>query len=74
MDAIEQPVMLAEKPWGSYQVLDIGNNSMTVKITLNPGHRMNYHSHEYRDEIWGVMDGKGIVVLNGEDKKVMEMR
>ena len=43
--------MFAEKRWGSFLVLDVEENSMTIKVTLNPGHRMNYHSHEKRDEV-----------------------
>ena len=46
--------MFAEKSWGSYRVLDVSDKSMTVKVTLNPGHGMNYHSHERCDEVWTV--------------------
>ena len=38
---------------------------MTVKVTLNPGHRMNYHAHEHRDEIWNVISGSGTAVVDG---------
>ena len=38
---------------------------MTVKVTLNPGHRMNYHSHEKRDEIWNVIRGMRRTILDG---------
>ena len=48
VDALDQQVMFAEKSWGQYQVLDAEENSMTIKVTLNPGHRMNYHSHDGR--------------------------
>lgn len=51
--------MFAEKSWGSYRVLDVSERSMTVKVTLNPGHGMNYHSHERRDEVWTVVSGSG---------------
>lgn len=50
VDSTNQQVMFAEKSWGSYRVLDVSDKSMTVKVTLNPGHGMNYHSHERRDE------------------------
>ena len=65
VDAIDQQVMFAEKSWGSYRVLDVEENSMTVKVTLNPGHRMNYHSHERRDEIWNVISGSGKTIVDG---------
>lgn len=37
---------------------------MTVKVTLNAGHGMNYHSHERRDEVWTVVSGSGRVVID----------
>ena len=59
--------MFAEKSWGSYRVLDVSDKSMTVKVTLNPGHGMNYHSHDRRDEVWTVISGSGRVVIDGEE-------
>ncbi len=70
VDAIDQQIMFAEKSWGSYRVLDVEEDSMTIKVTLNPGHRMNYHSHEKRDEVWTVVSGKGKTVIDGCEKKV----
>ena len=70
VDAIDQQVMYAEKSWGSYKVLDVGEDSLTVKVTLNPGHGMNYHSHERRDEVWTVISGKGRVIIDGVEKQV----
>lgn len=66
VDKIEGPVMYAEKLWGSYRVLDIGKNGMVIKVTLNPGHSMNYHSHNFRDEVWTVLEGEGQVTLDGK--------
>ena len=51
--------MFAEKSWGSYRVPDVPDWSMTVKVTLNPGHGMNYHSYERRDEVLTVISGSG---------------
>lgn len=65
VDAIDQQIMFAEKSWGSYRVLDVEENSMTVKVTLNPGHRMNYHSHAKRDEVWTVINGDGTAIVDG---------
>lgn len=50
VDTIDQQIMFAEKSWGSFRVIDIEEGSMTIKVTLNAGHKMNYHSHERRDE------------------------
>lgn len=70
VDAIDQQVMFAEKSWGSYRVLDIEEDSLTVKVTLNPGHKMNYHSHERRDEVWAVISGEGKTIVDGMEQPV----
>lgn len=70
VDMIDQQVMFAEKSWGSFRVLDIEEDSMTIKVTLNPGHRMNYHSHDKRDEVWTVISGEGQTIVDGERHKV----
>ena len=43
---------------------------MTIKVTLNPGHRMNYHSHDKRDEVWTVVSGKGRTIVDGMEQPV----
>ena len=43
---------------------------MTIKVTLNPGHSMNYHSHQYRDEVWVVISGEGRTIVDGMEQKV----
>ena len=65
VDDIDQQIMFAEKSWGSYRVLEVEEDSLTVKVTLNPGHKMNYHSHERRNEIWTVISGSGKAVVDG---------
>ena len=70
VDAINRQIMFAEKSWGSYQVIDVASDSMTIKVTLNPGHRMNYHSHDRRDEVWTVISGKGRTVVDGMEQMI----
>ena len=70
VDEIDQQIMFAEKSWGSFRVIDIEENSMTIKVTLNVGHSMNYHSHEQRDEVWTVIDGQGRTIIDGEESRV----
>ena len=70
VDEIDQQIMFAEKSWGSFRVIDIEEGSMTIKVTLNPGHAMNYHSHALRDEVWTVVDGKGRTIVDGEERQV----
>lgn len=70
VDEIDQQIMYAEKSWGSFRVLDITSESMTIKVTLNPGHSMNYHSHKYRDEVWSIISGEGRTIVDGMEQKV----
>lgn len=41
VDKFERQIMFAEKSWGSFKVIDVDKESMTIKVTLNAGHRMN---------------------------------
>ena len=70
VDDIDQQIMFAEKSWGNYRVLDVENESLTVKVTLNPGHKMNYHSHEHRDEVWTVISGDGRTIVDGMEQSI----
>ena len=69
-EKIATDVRYAEKSWGSYNVIDASPSSMTVKVVLDPGNRMSYHSHEHRDEIWTILEGSGTAVIDGNEQHV----
>lgn len=70
VDQFDQQIMFAEKSWGSFRVLDVESGSMTIKVILNAGHKMNYHSHKYRDEVWVVISGTGHTIVDGMEQEV----
>jgi mannose-1-phosphate guanylyltransferase len=70
VDRLEGQVMFADKSWGSFRVMDIEDESMTIKVTLLPGHRMNYHSHMHRDEVWTIISGSGRTIVDGMEQPV----
>ena len=70
VNTLDHRVMFAEKSWGSFRVLDVEKESLTIKVTLNSGHKMNYHSHEFRDEVWTIISGTGCVILNEKERNV----
>ena len=70
VDKIIQPTMFAEKSWGSYKVIDINPESMTIKITLNPGNAMNYHCHQKRNEVWVAISGTGKTIVDGMEQPI----
>lgn len=63
-------VRFAEKSWGTYTVIDAQPGSMIVKISLNAGSSMKYHSHELRDEVWTVLFGTGKTIVDGMEQIV----
>ncbi|MCI8577021.1 MAG: cupin domain-containing protein [Lachnospiraceae bacterium] len=70
VEKIAGEIHYAEKSWGTYTVIDIQPGSMTVKIGLKAGSRMQYHCHELRDEIWMVLSGIGKTIIDGAEKHV----
>ena len=71
VEKISTDVRVAEKSWGTYTVINTEPEAMTVKIKLFAGNNMNYHSHNYRDEVWTVLSGEGRVVI---DDKVIPVK
>lgn len=65
VEKLGNEAMYAEKSWGTYNVIDVQESFMTIKVLLNAGNRMKYHSHRRRDEVWTVVSGEGCVVLDG---------
>ena len=70
VDEINNQIMFAEKSWGSFRVLDVETECLTIKVTLNPGHRMNYHNHKHRDEVWVIISGNGRTIVDGMEQEV----
>ncbi|MCI9146734.1 MAG: cupin domain-containing protein [Hungatella sp.] len=70
VDKLEPQSMFAEKSWGSFRILDVGSESLTIKVTLKAGHGMNYHSHRNRDEVWIVIQGAGQAIVEGVTREI----
>ena len=70
VDKIETDIRFAEKSWGTYTVLDAQPGSQTVKISLHAGSRLSYHAHQFRDEVWTVVKGRGCTVIDDMEQEV----
>ena len=70
VETVNQQVMYADKSWGTFRVLDVEEDSLTIKVSLRPGEHMNYHSHDRRDEVWTVATGRGRVIIDGVEKEI----
>lgn len=67
--------MYEERRWGTYRVLDDsfysdGHHSLTKSITLKPGKNISYQIHHHRTEVWTFVEGEGIFVLDGKERRV----
>lgn len=68
VEKIEAEAMYAEKSWGTYTVIDVQPGSMTVKVSMKAGEHMSYHMHNYREEVWTVVSGKGKSIVDGMEQ------
>ncbi len=55
---------IGERPWGKYFVLEDENHYKLKRIEVNPGQRLSYQYHHYRQEFWTVVEGEAVVVLD----------
>lgn len=70
VEKIATDVRYADKSWGSYQIISVGENNLVAKATMKAGHRMSYHSHDFREEVWTILSGVGRVVVDGIERAI----
>lgn len=70
VESEEREAKFAEKSWGSFRVIDAETDSLTIKVVIKPNDYMNYHSHDYRDEVWVVVSGKGRTIVDGMEQHI----
>jgi mannose-6-phosphate isomerase len=56
------------RPWGRYDILETSEYHQVKRITILPGQRNSYQTHEKRTEHWIVIKGICHSVLNGVEK------
>lgn len=75
VDHLTPRPMYEERRWGSYRVIDDttyadGRHSLTKSLTINAGKNISYQVHRHRTEAWTIVEGEGIFVLDGVERKV----
>jgi mannose-6-phosphate isomerase len=55
------------RPWGTFTVLDEGDNFKVKRIEVLPGKRLSYQKHTQRAEHWVVVEGTAKVTLDDGD-------
>jgi len=60
----------SERPWGRYEVLQESDTHKVKCIWMNPGARLSYQRHKFRAEHWFIVQGTGIVTIDGVESTV----
>ena len=59
------------RPWGTFTVLDEGDNFKVKRIEVLPGKRLSYQKHAQRAEHWFVVQGTAKVTLDDREITVL---
>ena len=70
VEKLDNRPMYEERAWGDFQVLDIYKNSLTKHLFIKEGKSISYQKHNHRDEVWTIIDGNGLFVLDDVEKNV----
>lgn len=66
----DQRPMYEERRWGWYRVLDHWRNDdeevLTKRLVVKAGKNLSYQLHQKRREIWSIVSGHGIFVIDGK--------
>ena len=60
------------RPWGSFTILDEGEQFKVKRLTVNPGHSTSLQYHKHRSERWIVVQGVATVTLGTQSHVVEE--
>ena len=70
VDTLEGSPRYAERTWGAYEVLTAERNSLTRRIVMQAGNRIQYHAHSRRSECWIVTAGEGTAFIEDSRRPV----
>lgn len=70
VEKLDDEARYVEKSWGTYTVMDVQQGSMTVKVSIAAGQHMSYHSHNYREEVWTIVEGQGVAIVDGMEQEL----
>ena len=63
---------ITKKPWGYFEILELGNKFLIKKIIVKPGGILSLQSHKHRSEHWVVVEGKAEVYVAQKKKLLVE--
>ncbi len=60
------------RPWGTWEVMDVGERHIVKKLTLLPNQSVSLQLHHYRNEHWVIVKGTATVTLGENIRSVPE--
>ncbi len=74
-DLLKSRPMYEERRWGSYKIMGMeqmndGHKVLTKYLHIKCGCDISYQYHLNREEIWTVVDGEGLLAMEGEVKTI----
>ena len=64
---LETSARFDRRPWGTFTVLDEGQDFKVKRIEVLPGKRLSYQKHTHRAEHWVVVQGTAKVTLDDHE-------
>jgi mannose-6-phosphate isomerase-like protein (cupin superfamily) len=55
-----------DRPWGRWQVVDVGDGFAVKRITVHPGAILSLQLHHHREEHWVIVRGRARVTRGSE--------
>jgi mannose-6-phosphate isomerase len=59
------------RPWGHFEILSDGKDHKVKRITIYPEKRLSLQSHKLRSEHWFIVQGQGVVSIDGKITKII---
>ncbi|KAF1048072.1 mannose-1-phosphate guanylyltransferase/mannose-6-phosphate isomerase [Xylophilus sp.] len=60
------------RPWGAYDIIDIGERFQVKRLTVKPGGKLSLQMHHHRAEHWVVVQGTARATCDGQVSLVRE--
>jgi mannose-6-phosphate isomerase len=64
-EARPAPSLGEQRPWGSWEVLDVGPGYKVKRLSVDPHARLSLQTHQHRSEHWLVVTGVATCTVGG---------
>lgn len=72
VEKLDNRPMYEERAWGDFKILDMYKNSLVKHLFIKAGEGISYQLHNHRDEVWTIIDGNGVFILDDVSKNVSQ--